>query len=101
VPYCIGIHYTELALYPAVALSERRIGTYLVSSSCVLPLRPVLAITYVYTAGDLSERLQDLKLHNNDLSILPRELGRLVSLTKLTTSCNPLVFPPTVSAVHR
>ncbi|GIL44822.1 hypothetical protein Vafri_2293 [Volvox africanus] len=45
-------------------------------------------------SGQLRQRLADLHLHNNELTVLPRELGLLAALTRITTGCNPLVHPP-------
>ncbi|KAG2423468.1 hypothetical protein HXX76_015338 [Chlamydomonas incerta] len=44
--------------------------------------------------GQLRQRLSELQLHSNCLSVLPRELGLLLSLTRLTSAGNPLVHPP-------
>lgn len=45
--------------------------------------------------GGLHRKLEELLLNDNELSILPKELGGLTALKKLTTGCNPLLVPPT------
>jgi hypothetical protein len=45
-------------------------------------------------AGKLGQRLAELHLHENHLTVLPRELARLLSLMRLTCAGNPLVHPP-------
>lgn len=54
-----------------------------------LPLHYVL-----HAPGELQHALTDLQLSDNHLTILPRELARLSRLQRLTTSGNPLMFPP-------
>ena len=44
--------------------------------------------------GMLDRQLTELSLNDNELTMLPRELGRLSKLKKLTTGGNPLLIPP-------